>query len=124
MTAPTAPVDIGTLIESIPNVCGGSPVLKGTRMPVKALASHHRSGMDAAELARQFDLAPELVYAGLAFYFANQPAVDAELEFLDLSFCQEALDCRCNLDRDDRKYFLMLFCDANLLIVGLDRDHA
>ena len=80
MTARTAPVDIGTLIESIPNVCGGSPVLKGTRMPVKALASHHRSGMDAAELARQFDLAPELVYAGLAFYFANQPAVDAELE--------------------------------------------
>ena len=97
MTAPTAPVDIGTLIESIPNVCGGSPVLKGTRMPVKALASHHKAGIDAAELARQFDLAPELVYSGLAFYFANHVAVEAELE------ADRALEKSLSAEADDRR---------------------
>lgn len=49
-------------------------------MPVKALASHFNAGMDANELAHQFDLAPELVHAGLAYYFANRSAIDAELE--------------------------------------------
>lgn len=81
MKAPTAAIDIGTLIESRPNVCGGSPVLKGTRMPVKALAARHKLGMSIDEIIEQFPhLDPMLVYAGMTYYFANAAAVDADLE--------------------------------------------
>jgi len=81
MTAPTATIDIGTLIESRPNVCGGSPVLTGTRMPVKALAARHKLGMTVEEIVGQFpEVEPAAIYAGLAYYFANTAAVDADLE--------------------------------------------
>lgn len=80
MTAPTDQVDIGTLIESRPNVCGGSPVLKGTRMPVKALAARLRTGMTSEKIVEQFPhIDRALLYAGIAYYCANTAAVEADL---------------------------------------------
>jgi len=83
MTAPpVSAVDIGTLIESRPGVCGGSPVLKGTRMPVKAIAAYYKfNGWGPDAIIEQF---PHLdvagVYAAFAYYFANEAAVEADLE--------------------------------------------
>jgi uncharacterized protein (DUF433 family) len=82
MTAPpNTAVDIGTLIESRPGVCGGSPVLKGTRMPVKAIAARYKMGWSPETVIEQFPhLDVAAVYAAFAYYFANTAAVEADLE--------------------------------------------
>ncbi|MCC7363466.1 MAG: DUF433 domain-containing protein [Dehalococcoidia bacterium] len=80
MTA-AAPVDIGTLITRTPGVYGGRPCLVGTRFPVLQVAACYRDGMSPEQIASEYgplDLAA--VYAGVAYYLANQAAIDAELE--------------------------------------------
>lgn len=80
MTAPQE-VDIGTLIESRPDVYGGRPCLAGTRFPVLQIASDFRRGMSASEIVDAYEGLDEAhVHAGIAYYLANKDAVDAELE--------------------------------------------
>ncbi len=82
MTAPpNTAVDIGTLIEARPGVCGGSPVLKGTRMPVKAIAAYYKLGWGPETIIEQFPhLDVAAVYAAFSYYFANTESVEADLE--------------------------------------------
>ncbi|HMO53246.1 MAG TPA: DUF433 domain-containing protein [Tepidiformaceae bacterium] len=82
MTTPSkTAINIGTLIESRPGVCGGSPVLKGTRMPVKAIAARHKMGWTPETVIEQFPhLDVAAVYAAFAYYFANKAEVEADLE--------------------------------------------
>lgn len=80
MTAPQE-VDIGTLIESRPDVYGGRPCLAGTRFPVLQVAADFRSGMSAPEIVATYEGLDEAhVHAGIAYYLANKKAMDAELE--------------------------------------------
>lgn len=77
--ASTAPFDIGTLITCTPGVYGGRPCLAGTRFPVLQIAAHAQAGIGPEQLALDFGLELVKVYAGYAYYFANQQNVDAEL---------------------------------------------
>ena len=78
--ASTAPFDIGTLVEVTPGVYGGQPCLAGTRFPILQLAAEFNAGLSADEIVAAFEgLDLPHVHAGLAYYLANQRAVDAEL---------------------------------------------
>ena len=79
MTSST-PVDIGTLLTRTPDVYGGRLCLAGTRYPVTHVGSQYREGMSAEEIADDYSLPLELVYAGVTYYLANRAAVDAEIE--------------------------------------------
>ncbi len=77
----SAPFDIGALIECTTDVYGGQPCLAGTRFPVIQLASEYREGARPEEIAANYELELEKVYAGVAYYLASQQRLDAELAY-------------------------------------------
>lgn len=76
----TGLVDINTLISSIPGVYGGEPRLARSGLPILQVAAEVRAGRTISEIIEDHDLDAESGYAGLAFYFANKAAVDAQLD--------------------------------------------
>ncbi len=60
------------LVERVPGVCGGEPVLRGTRFPVRLVASLMAQGVDEAEFAEEYGLTPEQVSAA-AIYMSVYP---------------------------------------------------
>src|SRR5947209_5028210 len=75
-----APVNIGTLIYSRPDLHDGRPCLAGTSMMVLEVAARHKQGMSAEEIQAQFsDLDISLFYAALAYYYANRAQIDRDL---------------------------------------------
>jgi uncharacterized protein (DUF433 family) len=55
------------LVESRPEVMGGEPVVKGTRVPARMVAELVRQGASKDELRDDFDLTPEQVDAAVLF---------------------------------------------------------
>ncbi|MCU0566528.1 MAG: DUF433 domain-containing protein [Oculatellaceae cyanobacterium Prado106] len=72
--------DIGTLIVQTPGVCGGRPRIAGHRVTVQNIAIDFNAGMSPEEMMTE---KPHLklaeIYAALAYYFANQNAIDAAI---------------------------------------------
>ncbi len=55
------------LIEVNPRVQSGSPVLRGTRVPVSAIVDNFEYGVSAAEISEQFGLTESQVKAILTY---------------------------------------------------------
>ncbi len=55
------------LVEVKPEVLGGAPVLRGTRMPVDAIVDNFDYGVRVAEIAEQFEIPLESVEAVLSY---------------------------------------------------------
>ncbi|MEG4319790.1 MULTISPECIES: DUF433 domain-containing protein [unclassified Microcoleus] len=76
----TTAVDIGTLIVSTPGTCGGRPRIAGTRMSVQSIAIDYKAGMTPEKIAEEFPhLTLAQIYAALAYYYANQDQIDADI---------------------------------------------
>lgn len=77
----TTRVEIGSLIQSRPDLHGGRPCLTGTGMTVHAVAARHMQGMSAEQILQEF---PHLdmgrIHAALAYYYANREGIEADLE--------------------------------------------
>jgi uncharacterized protein (DUF433 family) len=54
-------------VTSNPEVCGGKPVLKGTRMAVAIVVGSLAGGMTEAEVCEEYDLTPVQIRAALAY---------------------------------------------------------
>nr|MBI3614144.1 DUF433 domain-containing protein [Nitrospirota bacterium] len=69
-------------ITSDPAVCGGSPIIEGTRFTVRAVVGyilHH--GDTPEELQAAFPhLSLAAIYDALAYYYDNREEVDAEIK--------------------------------------------
>lgn len=63
------------------DVCGGSPVIAGTRFTVRSVVTYVlRQGISPEELVREFrQLRLAQVHAALAYYYDNRAAIDREL---------------------------------------------
>ena len=61
--------------------CGGSPVIAGTKFPVRAVVSYVlRQGMTPEELVAEFrHLTLAQVHDALSYYYDNQGQVDEDL---------------------------------------------
>lgn len=80
MATPTV-TDISTLLVSRPGVVGGRLCLRGTRITVHNVAMHYGNGATVEQMVESNpDLSPALFHAALAYYFANQERIDAEIE--------------------------------------------
>jgi uncharacterized protein (DUF433 family) len=62
------------LLEVKPGVQSGSPVLRGTRMPVSAIIDNFEYGMTVLEIAEQFQLPPDRIEAILAYAKSHRVA--------------------------------------------------
>lgn len=84
MPTPTIPnaVDIGTMITTHPGIHQGVPIVAGTGITVRRIANDYNHGCSAEEILAEIPhLTKTQVYAALAFYFANQEMIDADIAF-------------------------------------------
>src|SRR6267143_1965500 len=72
--------DIGTLITQSPDMCGGRPRVAVTGVTVMRIAGWHKLGCEPEEIARKTGLSLAQIHAALAYYHANQTAMDADLD--------------------------------------------
>lgn len=71
--------DIGTMIVRTPGTCGGRPPIAGHRITVHNIVIDFQAGMTPeAIVSERPQLTLGQVYAALAYYYANQAAMDAE----------------------------------------------
>jgi uncharacterized protein (DUF433 family) len=67
-------------IDSVPDVCGGRPVIKGTRMTVSTLVQYYQNGMTIDEILDAFSfLTPAQLHDALAYYYDHQKEIDEEI---------------------------------------------
>jgi uncharacterized protein (DUF433 family) len=81
--ATAAPVNIGTLISKSPKVRGGRPVIAGTGKMVRTIVIMHKQGISPEEIARRKYLNRAQVHAALAYYYANEKEIEADIANYD-----------------------------------------
>lgn len=69
-------------IEVAPGICGGKPLISGTRIRVQdVVVWHERMGLSADEIVSRY---PQLtlagVYAALSYYHDHRQEIDAQME--------------------------------------------
>ncbi len=64
-----------------PGICGGSPVIKGTRFPIRSVVYYIlQLGLTPEELIEKFSsLSLAQVYDALAYYYDNQEEVNQDI---------------------------------------------
>jgi len=72
--------DITTLIVRSPETCGNSPRIAGTRISVQQIATLHKQGLSVTDIIAEYEfLNLAQVYTALAYYYANQAEIEADL---------------------------------------------
>ncbi|TAD90397.1 MAG: DUF433 domain-containing protein [Oscillatoriales cyanobacterium] len=76
----TTAIDIGTLVVSTPETCGGRPRIAGTRISIAQIAVWHQQGMSPEEILEEISyLNLAQIYAALSYYHANRKEIEADL---------------------------------------------
>jgi uncharacterized protein (DUF433 family) len=71
-------------ITRTPGVCGGKPCIAGRRIRVQDVYLWHEvMGMDAATIAREYDLTLAQVHAALTYAFDDLPEILADIQESD-----------------------------------------
>jgi uncharacterized protein (DUF433 family) len=64
-----------------PRIANGVPIIKGTRITVRAIAGYYQLGMNADEILQSLPhLSQSQVHAAFAFYFDHQKEIDRDLK--------------------------------------------
>ncbi|WP_341735102.1 MAG: DUF433 domain-containing protein [Microcoleus anatoxicus] len=73
-------IDIGTLVVSTPETCGGRPRIAGTRISIAQIAVWHQQGMSPEAILEEISyLNLAQIYAALSYYHANRKEIEADL---------------------------------------------
>jgi uncharacterized protein (DUF433 family) len=69
-------------IISLADFCGGSPVIKGTKFPVRSVVNYVlQQGISPEELVKEFShLTLAQIYDALSFYYDNKELVDKDIQ--------------------------------------------
>jgi uncharacterized protein (DUF433 family) len=63
-----------------PAVCGGQPVIAGTRTPVKSIVGYYKLGMSVEEILEGLPhLSPAQVFAALSYYHDQQAEIEQDI---------------------------------------------
>lgn len=75
-------------IVSLKTHCGGSPVIAGTKFPVRSVVFYIlKQGMTPEELVKEFShLTLPQVYDALSYYYENRKEIDKELSLKESDF--------------------------------------
>jgi len=68
-------------ISKNPDVCGGSPVIAGTRFPVRSVVFYIlKTGLTPEELVEKFThLSLAQIYDALAYYYDNRSEIEQDI---------------------------------------------
>lgn len=73
--------EIDSLISRRPEIRGGRPCIAGIGVSVRRFAAWHNMGLIPEEIVRKLvHLSLAQVHAALAYYYANQAEIHADLE--------------------------------------------
>jgi uncharacterized protein (DUF433 family) len=73
-------VDIGSLIVRTPDIAGNRPCIAGTRMTVQSIVMDFQAGLSPQDIVTEYPfLSLAQVCAALAYYYANQQAMEEEI---------------------------------------------
>lgn len=68
-------------ITRVPGVCGGRPIINGTRTPVKAIVGYYKLGLAIEEILEGLPhLTPAQVYEALSYYHDHQSEIEQDIE--------------------------------------------
>ena len=68
-------------VEARPDLLAGSPLVRGTKVPVRRLWAWHRKGVTVETLVKRYPaIGPAKVLCALAFAYDNQDVLEADLE--------------------------------------------
>ena len=68
-------------IGSNPRILNGAPVIKGTRIAVRAIAGYYQLGMTPDEILQSLaHLTQSQLHSALAYYFDHQKEIDRDLK--------------------------------------------
>jgi uncharacterized protein (DUF433 family) len=80
MNVAATQIEIGDMISRTPGIKGGTPHIAGTGVTVRTIVRWNRSGLLPEEIALRIGhISLAQVHAALAFYYANQEALDREM---------------------------------------------
>ena len=69
------------MIVSNPDIRNGRPIIAGTTLMVQDVAAHHiYRKYTPEELAQQLQISLAQVHAALAYYYAHQDEIDAQIK--------------------------------------------
>jgi len=73
-------IDIGTLVVSTPETCGGRSRIAETRISIAQIAVWSKQGLSVEEILEEIPyLNLAQVYAALSYYHANRNEIEADL---------------------------------------------
>ncbi len=76
----TATATASPYIARNPEVCGGQPVLAGTRTSVKSIVGYYKMGMSVEEIIEGLPhLTPAQVFAALSYYHDHQAGIEQDI---------------------------------------------
>lgn len=68
-------------ITRVPEICGGKPIIKGTRTPVKTIVGYYRLGQSVEEILEGLpQLSPAQVYEALSYYHDHASEIEHDIE--------------------------------------------
>ena len=89
-----------------PGVCGGRPIVRGTRVPVKAIVGYHKLGMSTDEIVASLPhLTPAQVYEALSYYYDHMAEIERDIQ-------------ENQLERLVERYGLQVAADGRITFAG------
>lgn len=74
-------LQLGDHIVSNSKICGGSPMIAGSRVPVRVIAGWWKMGLSLDEIMDGYpQLRPEQITSALTYYFEHQAEIEADIE--------------------------------------------
>jgi uncharacterized protein (DUF433 family) len=68
-------------ITRVPGVCGGRPIIKGTRTAVKSVVGYYKIGLSVEEILEGLPhLTPAQVYEALSYYHDHQAEIEQDIQ--------------------------------------------
>jgi uncharacterized protein (DUF433 family) len=68
-------------IVRVEGVCGGRPVISGTRTSVRSIVGYHKMGMSVEEILKGLPhLKPAHVYDALSYYYDHQEEIEKDAQ--------------------------------------------
>jgi len=65
------------------DILGGQPIIRGTRLPVRAIIACYKQGMDFEEILEGYLISPAQLHEAFAYYYENQEEIEELLRPID-----------------------------------------
>lgn len=67
-------------VTRVPGICGGQPIIRGTRVPVKAIVGYHKLGLSAEEVATALpNLTLAQIHETLSYYYDHVDEIEQDI---------------------------------------------